>query len=152
MSTQNSVGCVRALILSAASDQHSLEITVSYCLTFKIRQSSIWYGGTMGQQNNCPTVWWSNDYFDKLGIIQWDTISWKIPFRIILYYFFYFFYNLKNKIQLFINSLIYPKTKSATHCLTKLFPIYQNEHCVGPSDGGMIIPSSHCIILKISRY
>ena len=26
------------------------------------------------------------------------------------------------------NSLICPKTKSATHCLTELFPIYQNKH------------------------
>ena len=33
-----------------------------------------------------------------------------------------------NTVGLFINSLICPKTESATHCLTKLFPIYQNKH------------------------
>ena len=27
----------------------------------------------MGQQNNCPAVWWSNVYFDRLGIIRWDS-------------------------------------------------------------------------------
>ena len=28
------------------------------------------------------------------------------------------------------NSLKCPKAKSATHCLTKLFPIYQNKHWI----------------------
>ena len=28
------------------------------------------------------------------------------------------------------NSLICPKTKSATHCLTELFPFYQNKHWI----------------------
>ena len=33
------------------------------------------------------------------------------------------------------NSLICPRTKSASHCLTELFPIYQNKHrTIRPSD------------------
>ena len=35
------------------------------------------------------------------------------------------FYFQSNSVK---NSLICPKAKSATHCLTKLFPIYQNKH------------------------
>ena len=44
------------------------------------------------------------------------------------YFLFYFLQDEENEIQLFINSLICPKTKSPSHCLSKLFPIYQNKH------------------------
>ena len=46
--------------------------------------------------------------------------------------------------------MICPKTRSTTHCLTKLFPIH-----IGPLDGGTncsVDPSSHRIILKIVRF
>ena len=33
----------------------------------KIWQSSIWYGETMGRQNDRPIVWWSSVYFDRLS-------------------------------------------------------------------------------------
>ena len=39
-----------------------------------------------------------------------------------------FFYTISCKIPFKINSLICPKTNSATHCVTELFPIYQNKH------------------------
>ena len=29
-------------------------------------QSSIWYGGTIGQRHDCPTIWLSNFSFDKV--------------------------------------------------------------------------------------
>jgi hypothetical protein len=51
---------------------HLCDWTPDRIASNKIRQSSIWYGGTMGQWNDCPTVWWFNVYLDKLGIIQWD--------------------------------------------------------------------------------
>jgi hypothetical protein len=31
--------------------------------------------GKMGRQNDCPAVWWSNVYFDRLRITQWDSGS-----------------------------------------------------------------------------
>ena len=42
--------------------------------TFEIRQSSIYYNGTMDRRNDRPAVRWSKVYFDRLGIIWWD--SW----------------------------------------------------------------------------
>ena len=49
--------------------------------------------------------------------------------------------------------MICPKTKSATHCLTELFPIYQNKHwTIGRWDDHSVNPSSHHIILKIVRF
>ena len=46
--------------------------------------------------------------------------------------------------------MICPKTKSATHCLTEVFPIYQNKHwTIRQWDDRSIDPSSHGIILKI---
>ena len=51
------------------------------------------------------------------------------------------------------NSLICPKAKSATHCLTKLFPIYQNTHwTIRQQDNHTFVPLSHHIILKIVRW
>ena len=48
------------------------------------------------------------------------------------------------------NSLICPRTKWASHCLTELFPIYQNNiWTIRRWDDHTIIPSSHRIILKI---
>ena len=55
-----------------------------------------------------------------------------------------------NKIKLFINNLICPKTKTATHCLTKLFSIYQNKHwTIRRPDNHTAVPLYHRIILKI---
>ena len=46
-----------------------------------------------------------------------------------------------------------PKTKSATHCLIELFPIYQNKHwTIRRRDDQTVDPSSHCIILKIVGF
>ena len=47
-------------------------------------------------------------------------------------------------------SLICPKAKSATHCLTELFSIYQNKHCTTRRrDDHIVISSSQRIISKI---
>ena len=29
----------------------------------------------MGQLKDCPADWWSNVYFDRLGLIQWDSLQ-----------------------------------------------------------------------------
>ena len=48
------------------------------------------------------------------------------------------------------NIFICPKTKSATHCLTELLPIYENKHwTIRRRDGHIVVPSSNCNILKI---
>ena len=51
------------------------------------------------------------------------------------------------------NSLICPRTKSASHCLTELFPIYQNKHwTIRRQDDNSLDPSSHSIILTIVGF
>ena len=46
-----------------------------------------------------------------------------------------------------------PKTKSATHCLTKWFPIYRNKHwTIRRRDDHSADPSSNRIILKIVGF
>ena len=51
------------------------------------------------------------------------------------------------------NSLICPRTKSASHCLTELFPIYQNKHwTIRRRDDHIIVQSSHCNISKIDGF
>ena len=51
-----------------------------------------------------------------------------------------------------MKSLIYPKAKPASHCLTELFSIYQNNNCtIRRWNDHTIVPSSHRIILKIVR-
>ena len=37
------------------------------------RLKSINSGGTMGRRNDRPGVWWSNVYYDRLGIIRWNS-------------------------------------------------------------------------------
>ena len=74
--------------------------------------------------------------------------------QIIIFDYLLFFHNLKmNKIELFINRLICPKAKSATHCLTELFPIYQNKKTFAYQTAGQ---SYHrpigIIILKIVGF
>ena len=56
------------------------------------------------------------------------------------------FYFQSNSVK---NSLICPKAKSATHCLTKLFPIYQNKHwTIRRWDDHTLVPSCHlCTVL-----
>ena len=108
-------------------------------LTIKIQQSSIWYGAKMGRWNNLPAVWWSNVYFDRLGIIWWDsavgcwlgvrafqTVLYRITLKLWFHFFTQFLAKFLSKsfqiIFLLNYSLICPKTKS------ELFPIYQNKH------------------------
>ena len=51
------------------------------------------------------------------------------------------------------NSLICPRTKSASHCLTKLFPIYQNKHwTIRRRDNHIVVQSSHRNISKIDGF
>ena len=51
------------------------------------------------------------------------------------------------------NSLICPRTKSASHCLTELFPIYQNKHwTIRRRDDHIVVQSSHRNIFKIDRF
>ena len=51
------------------------------------------------------------------------------------------------------NSLICPRTKSASHCLTELFPIYQNKQwTIRRRDDRSVDPSYHLIILKIVGF
>ena len=42
-----------------------------------------------------------------------------------------------------------PKAKSATHCLTQLFPMYQNKHTFNHQS---VVPLALRIILKIVRF
>ena len=52
-----------------------------------------------------------------------------------------------------MNSLKCPKSKSLSHCLTELFPIYQNKHwTIRRQDDCFVDPSCHRIILKIVRF
>ena len=51
------------------------------------------------------------------------------------------------------NSLICPRTKSASHCLTELFPIYQNKHwTIRRRDDHIVVQSSHLNIFKIDWF
>ena len=51
------------------------------------------------------------------------------------------------------NSLICPKNKSASHCPTKLFPIYPNNHwTIRRWDDHIVVPSSNRIKLKIDWF
>ena len=60
------------------------------------------------------------------------------------------FYFQSNSVK---NSWKCPKAKSATHCLTELFPIYQNKHwTIRRRDDRSVDPSSHHIILKIVGF
>ena len=57
------------------------------------------------------------------------------------------FYFQSNSVM---NSLKCPESKSLSHCLTELFPIYQKT--IGPSDGGTIRRSSHRPIVLYWRF
>ena len=60
------------------------------------------------------------------------------------------FYFQSNSVM---NSLKCPKSKSLSHCLTELFPFYQNKHwTIQRQDDRSVDPSFHCIILKIVRF
>ena len=46
-----------------------------------------------------------------------------------------------------------PRSKSANHCLTELFSIYQNKHwTIRRRDDHIVFPSSHRIISKIDWF
>jgi hypothetical protein len=52
-----------------------------------------------------------------------------------------------------MNSLKYPKSKSLTHFLTELFPIYQNKYwTIRRREDCSVDPSSHRITLKIVGF
>ena len=60
------------------------------------------------------------------------------------------FYFQSNSVM---NSLKCPKSKSLSHCLTELFPIYQNKHwTIRWQDDSSVNPSSHRIMLKIVGF
>ena len=51
------------------------------------------------------------------------------------------------------NILICPRTKLASHCLSELFPIYQNKHwTIRRRDDHIVVQSSHCNISKIDGF
>ena len=50
-----------------------------------------------------------------------------------------------------MNSLKCPKSKLLSHCLTELFPIYEKTN-IGPSNGEMIIPTTHCPAVLYWRF
>ena len=58
----------------AKKGHHSIEVwpwpwvTVVWS-TLEIRQSSIWYAGSLGRSSHPPSIWWSKYYFDWLKII-----------------------------------------------------------------------------------
>ena len=55
--------------------------------------------------------------------------------------------------MLFRNSLKCPRAKSANHCLTELFSIYQNKHLnIRRRDDHIVVPSSNRIKLKIDLF
>ena len=117
----------------------------------------------MGQWNDSDAVWWSNVYFDRLGIIQRDsssvtltsiflTISCKIPFKIIQIinknHHFSFFYNLKEIKYNFLLTVGYALRPSQQP--TNLFQIYQNKHwTIKQWDDCFIDPSSHHVLVSI---
>ena len=52
-----------------------------------------------------------------------------------------------------LNSLKCPKSKSLSHCLTELFPVYQNKHwTIKQWDNHSVDPPSNRIKLKIVRF
>ena len=60
------------------------------------------------------------------------------------------FYFQSNSVM---NSLKCPKSKSLSHCLTELFPFYQNKHwTIQRRDDRSVDPSFHRIILKIVGF
>ena len=96
-------------------------------------------------------------------LIQFYTISCKISYKIVLNYwfvfFFFYFLQLKKDYDptLYYYSLICPKLKSAIHCLTKSFPIYQNKSwIIQRRDDRSFDPSFHHIYYiedcRISTY
>ena len=110
----------------------------------------------MGWCYDCPTVWWYKYYFDRLGIIQWDsgsvtfqTVHYRITLKIKCHFFTHFF------------AKCLKENKKANSLLTVWYILRPNQQAtvslnyfqtikiiIGPSDGGTIILSSHCIILK----
>ena len=60
------------------------------------------------------------------------------------------FYFQSNSVM---NSLKYPKSNSLSHCLTKLFPFYQNKHwTIQRRNDGSVDQPFHCILSKIVGF
>ena len=112
----------------------------------------------MGRRYDCPAVWWSNVYFDRLGIIRWDIglltsmhiLEWVKPF----------FGARKTHLQICSrNPTIFNiirwdngSMERSSCCLTEIFPIYQNKHwTIKHRDDCSGDPTSHRIISKIVR-
>ena len=94
----------------------------------------------MGRRNNRPVVWWSNVYFDRL--VDFGFCN-KLCKKMESYF-------QSNSVM---NSLKCPKSKSLSHCLTELFPIYQNKHwTIRLRDDCSVDPSSHHNILKVVGF
>ena len=70
-----------------------------------------------------------------------------------LFLFIYIFFISLQLKKIFSNSLICPKAKSATHCLTELFSIFQNKHgIIRRRDDHIVVQSSHRNIFKIDWF
>jgi hypothetical protein len=122
----------------------------------------------MGRWNDHSPVWWSNFYFDRLGIIQWEsdsvTLTYSIsncslqnhlenrilfftqflaqfPFKIILNYylsFLTFFYDLK---EIKSNSFICPKASQQPTVSPNYFQSIKIN--IGPSDNRTTVQVTH---------
>ena len=110
----------------------------------------------MGQSFHCSILWWSSYYFDRLGIRQWNIglVAWPyrvlqvVCYRITLKIKFSIFYNFKKNT---VKSWETAKPRPTV----ALFYSRSIKIIIGPlNDGndGMIIPSSHHIILKIVGF
>ena len=127
----------------------------------EIRQSSIQYGGAMGQRNYCPVIWSTNVFFDRLGIIQWDSGSVPLTFQLFItkfhfftrflakflaiLFFYYFVIYLTTSKKVISNSLLTVWSALRPSQQPNVSPNYSQsiKINIGPSDGGMIVPSTH---------
>ena len=136
----------------------------------------------MAGQNDCPTVWWSNVYFDRLRVIQWGsgsvtlihtfqtahyriilfyTISLKIPYKIILnyefvlMYYFLHFSNLKkksNSLRTFWSALSALISNPLSHQIIPNLSKKKKHWTIQLRDNRSIDPTFHRIILKIVGF
>ena len=111
-------------------------LVLSSCL--EIRQSSIWYAGSLGRSSHWPIVWWSKYYFGRLKIKQW--VCW-LGLRALKTLYFYFCKVIKkfekNKLKRFLQRILQEIMK---------------EIILGTSDAWSINPATQRIILKNVRF
>ena len=120
----------------------------------------------MERRYDRPIVWWSNVYFDRLGIIRWDCCSVVdlILGHIKLFiksYILYFLSCKKKKIIIINDNFERNFAKNwvkkikfyLSHCFTELFPIYQNKHwTIRRRNDRFVVPLFHPIISKIDGF